>query len=133
MLARLSVVDAMVGGSRATARTSVPGWLLKGGTSTSWPVLALFAVSTPVHLRVVHLRVGDGTWWVWGRLGTLLGPEGTGAPRGVRVSSAGRFLGRTVRLCPRARAGVNWCSRLASVRVCGCGWVGAGCGGGSRP
>jgi hypothetical protein len=36
-----------VGGSRATARTSVPGWLLKGGTSTSWPVARICRVSTP--------------------------------------------------------------------------------------
>jgi hypothetical protein len=105
-------------GSRATARTRVPGWLLMGGTSTSWPVL----------LRVVLVLPGPavcggwgGTCRVVGRLGTLLGPEGTGARVGV-VVSGGPSL-RSNRLCLSSVSGLcGWCR----------GWVGvgAGCGGG---
>src|SRR3954468_5400066 len=74
-------------GARATARTRVPGWLLMGGTSTSW-LLDLLVGSTPGFGR------GGILCLVGGWLGTLLGPEGTGAGRGAGVlCSLGRCRG----------------------------------------
>jgi hypothetical protein len=63
---------------------------------------------------------------VRGRLGTLLGPEGTGAPRVgcVFLLRAASSVEPSVALpgCPLVVGGCpgGW-------------WVGAGCGGGSRP
>src|SRR4051812_37259453 len=63
MLAHGPRSDGRGGGSRATARTSVPGWLLMGGTSTSWPVSVRLVLVLPVFVVGVE-RAG----WAGGGL-----------------------------------------------------------------
>src|SRR4051794_5316121 len=107
MLARLWPLCG-VGGSRATARTSVPGGLLKGGTSTSWPVSHGSSVSTPC-LAFGGGGGGTGGWGGAGLARCWVLRERALLVWGVCVSSVGRFLGRTVRRV-RVSAGCQWVS-----------------------
>ena len=102
-------------GFRATAWTGVPGWLLVGGTSTSW-LLVHRRVSTSVPCSGWRGTRGGGGW-----SGTLLGPEGTGVWSGLsRAASSVEPLG----------LGLLLLVALLLV-VVAWGWVGAGCGVGS--
>ena len=117
-----------VGGSRATARTSGPGWLLTGGTSPSWPVLARRERQYSLWFAfgwAVPFGAGWNALGVWGRLGTLLGPEGTGA-------GCVSFL---LRAASSVEPSAAWrlSAGLCALAVSWVWWVGAGCGGGSRP
>jgi hypothetical protein len=92
----------------------------------------MLSVSTPV----VRLRVGlvpSGPGWnalaVRGRLGTLLGPEGTGAGCVSFLLWAASSVEPSVALVV-----VSWALMCLWVLVVSwVWWVGAGCGGGSRP
>ena len=108
--------------SRATSWTFVPGWLLKGGTSTTWP-------SPP--FQSVHPACREGTLERGGRPGTLLGPEGTGAspphgtgragvdrpgdePLAIRQAGVGPQAGtaRTLRTAQWTRASLKLCGQV---------------------
>jgi hypothetical protein len=90
-------------------------------------VVSVLLVSWSVRLRVGRVRVGMERAGVWGRPGTLLGPEGTGAPRVGCVV----FLLRAASSVEPSAVWVAGCRR--QLVVSRSWWVGAGCGGGSRP
>jgi hypothetical protein len=87
-----------------------------------WPAFELVAPSTPQPFGV---RVGTVAAGVGGRLGTLLGPEGTAG----RLLSRGRYTRWShlrVRVgCEGLRAGTARSNRPPRT-LTGLGWVGAG-------